>query len=291
MMLIGGGQLGPIDMGTQQTRKDDLDSSNFPALNKSAPTPTPSVIGSNAFSAVAKANPSLLAQLQPQLTSFNIQGDDFPALSASKQTASKSSDDLGSIGVPPGLSQFPLSNRRKLADDSDLSVYGLQPLLNVIHNIHPGLSTLALGIDLTTLGLNLTTTGHLYASFPSPFGDVSQKDKDQFPSLPACYNLKKVDPAVLMAKMPTMAEEVLFYIFYTMPHDAMQLHAASILFQRDWRFHKELKIWITRFHDPMQKGAVAERGTYYYFDVTAWKKLTRDLTVQYDQLEDRKVSL
>ncbi len=44
-------------------------------------------------------------------------------------------------------------------------------------------------------------------------------------------------------------------------------------FQRDWRFHKELKIWITRFSDPTQKTATSERGTYYYFDATTWKKV------------------
>ena len=37
-------------------------------------------------------------------------------------------------------------------------------------NVNPGLSSLALGTDLTTLGLNLSTPGQLYAAFSSPFG-------------------------------------------------------------------------------------------------------------------------
>ena len=118
------------------------------------------------------------------------------------------------------------------------------------------------------------------------------KEKEQASTLPACYNAKKVDPIALVGKLQYMPEEVLFYIFYTMPQDMMQQHAATILFvshngatcktcpsrlrryQRDWRFHKELKIWITRFSDPTQKTATFERGTYYYFDVTAWKKVS-----------------
>ena len=41
-------------------------------------------------------------------------------------------------------------------------------------------------------------------------------------------------------------EDLLFWMFYSNPNDYMQLTAAEELFQRNWRFHKEKKIWISK---------------------------------------------
>lgn len=35
-------------------------------------------------------------------------------------------------------------------------------------------------------------------------------------------------------------------MFYSNPNDRMQMLAAEELFQRNWKFHKEEKIWISR---------------------------------------------
>ena len=61
-------------------------------------------------------------------------------------------------------------------------------------------------------------------------GQNSGRDKEPGPVLPACYNQKKVEPSALIQKMQFMPDEVLFYIFYTMPHDLMQAHASAILY-------------------------------------------------------------
>lgn len=38
--------------------------------------------------------------------------------------------------------------------------------------------------------------------------------------------------------------ETLLYIFYAMPKDALQAYAAEELYRREWRYHKEMKLWI-----------------------------------------------
>ena len=39
-------------------------------------------------------------------------------------------------------------------------------------------------------------------------------------------------------------------------------------YNRDWRYHKEERVWITRAPGmaPVDKGPNYERGTYFYFD-------------------------
>lgn len=71
-----------------------------------------------------------------------------------------------------------------------------------------------------------------------------------------------------------LPDEALFYIFYFMPGDVMQHAAAHILFTRDWRYHKELRVWMTRAGDsqPSQTHTY-EQGTYVIFDVALWSKV------------------
>lgn len=42
------------------------------------------------------------------------------------------------------------------------------------------------------------------------------------------------------------SDDLLFWMFYSNPNDKMQLLAAEQLFERNWKFHKEEKIWISR---------------------------------------------
>lgn len=67
--------------------------------------------------------------------------------------------------------------------------YGLLGLLSVIWMSDPDLTSLALGIDLTTLGLNLNSTENLYKTFGSPFSDEPAKGDLEF-TVPSCYYSK-----------------------------------------------------------------------------------------------------
>jgi hypothetical protein len=105
-------------------------------------------------------------------------------------------------------------------------------------------------------------------------------------SLPACYNVSSALPQ--QQKIQNLTEETLFYIFYTMPKDSMQEAAAVELTNRNWRYHKELQLWLTKdpLSEPIQQTAQAESGIYIFFDPTTWMKVkvSRALFRQQDLL-------
>ena len=60
-------------------------------------------------------------------------------------------------------------------------------------------------------------------------------------------------------------------------------------YSRDWRYHKEERVWITRAPnvEPMVKTSSYERGTYYFFDAQNWRKVPKEFHLEYEKLEDR----
>lgn len=90
-------------------------------------------------------------------------------------------------------------------------------------------------------------------------------------------------------KMNRYKEELLFYMFYTYTGDVLQILAAGELFNRDWRYHKEEKIWITRAPglSTVEKGGSFERGMYYFFDPISFRKIPKEFILEYDKLEER----
>ena len=71
--------------------------------------------------------------------------------------------------------------------------FGLLGLLSVIRMSDPDLTSLALGIDLTTLGLNLNSTENLHKTFGSPWSDEPAKGDPEF-TVPQCYYAKQPPP-------------------------------------------------------------------------------------------------
>ena len=60
-------------------------------------------------------------------------------------------------------------------------------------------------------------------------------------------------------------------------------------YNREWRYHKEERIWLTRVPGTKlaKMEATFEEGTYFYFDVNSWRKAHKELRVEYEKLEDR----
>ena len=81
-------------------------------------------------------------------------------------------------------------------------------------------------------------------------------------------------------------EDTLFFLFYMSTGDLMQLQAASMLYDRDWRYHREKRLWITKVPglDPHQKTPTFERGYYSCFDPIQWKKLQLEMTIEYSKV-------
>ncbi|CAG8761015.1 14757_t:CDS:2, partial [Acaulospora morrowiae] len=109
--------------------------------------------------------------------------------------------------------------------------------------------------------------------------------------LPSCYNVQPPPPA--QSKIGSFADETLFYIFYSMPRDILQEAAAQELYNRNWRYHKELRVWLTKEQgtEPFAKTQTFERGNYILFDPASWEKVKKEIFLMYESLEERPTAM
>jgi len=79
----------------------------------------------------------------------------------------------------------------------------------------------------------------------------------------------------LRFKRPMLKEmelDSLFYMFYTFCGDALQVLAAGELYQRGWRFHKILQVWLTPVEpNVFDHDAPLQNGVYRYFSYQRWE--------------------
>ncbi|XP_070190378.1 CCR4-NOT transcription complex subunit 2-like isoform X3 [Littorina saxatilis] len=290
-----------------------LDLSDFPSLSSRsnvAPNPVPA---NRTYGMVSKPP-------QESTPEFNITQEEFPALPGSQNPPSQSSDQSAKTPTSTPTGFDPMGNRdgakfaadklpggpapkRGIQTHSDGTVsnipqgmvtdqFGIVGLLTFIRAAESdhNLVALAPGIDLTTLGLNLNQPENLYSTFQSPWADAPCRPQDIDFHVPAEYltNIfirEKLAPI----KLNRYGEDLLFFLFYMNGGDVLQLAAAAELYNRDWRYHKEERVWMTRAPgmEPVHKTNNSERGTYYFFDANNWRKVAKEFHLEYDKLEDR----
>lgn len=98
---------------------------------------------------------------------------------------------MSAVGQP--FRDVGLKSSMQQATQSNPDRFGLLGLLSVIKMSVPDLTSLALGIDLTTLGLNLNSTENLHKTFASPWSNEPSKGDPEF-SVPQCYYAKNPPP-------------------------------------------------------------------------------------------------
>lgn len=193
------------------------------------------------------------------------------ALAAAQQAQRRGVVGSGALATPdasadhqsPALSGTPQTPAQQVLF-SPADRYGLLGLLHLIKASDPDRALLALGSDLTTLGLDLGASDSLYSNFITPWTGGSDPQslliEPEF-HLPACYN---VQPPPAQGKIGNFSDETLFFIFYSQPRDSMQEMAAMELYKHNWRYHKELRLWLTKEAgtEPTQKTPTFERGSY-----------------------------
>ncbi|KAH7912542.1 hypothetical protein BJ138DRAFT_1148133 [Hygrophoropsis aurantiaca] len=170
--------------------------------------------------------------------------------------------------------------------------WGLLGLLAMIKNAgvdaDGGLSSV--GTDLGAVGLDMGFEGNLYSTFITPWADQSAAHtvEPDF-HLPSCYNVQPPPPGP--AKASAFSDETLFFMFYSSPRDALQEVAAQELWNRNWRYHKDLRIWITKESGsaPSAKIPGGEAGTYTWWDPEGWGKERKEMSVRYADLEEKTV--
>ncbi|ESP03983.1 hypothetical protein LOTGIDRAFT_109934 [Lottia gigantea] len=259
--------------------------------------------------------------VQDSTPEFNITQEEFPALPGS-QTSSSSTGDLSNKSQIPttGLydqlggkaetnkflgekmlpSQIPKRGIQTHPDGTISNIppgmvtdqFGIVGLLSFIRAAMDGTMVPAIipGIDLTTLGLNLNSPENLYSTFQSPWAEAPCRPQDIDFHVPAEYITNiyirfKLAPI----KFFRYGEDLLFFLFYMSGGDVLQLAVAAELYNRDWRYHKEERTWMTRAPgmEPIVKTNSYERGTYYFFDAVKWRKVAREFHLEYDKLEER----
>jgi len=171
--------------------------------------------------------------------------------------------------------------------------FGMIGLLTFIRAAEsdPNLVSLAMGQDLTALGLNLNSMENLYQSFGGPFSDGPARPQDIDYPVPSEYliNVSIRDKLAPLSKMKHYKDDLLFFLFYTNCGDLMQLAAANELYQRDWRYHVEEKVWIMRVpgNTHYDKSGSIERGTYYYFDAQNWRRVPKEFQLDGQKLDTK----
>ncbi|XP_039027749.1 probable NOT transcription complex subunit VIP2 isoform X4 [Hibiscus syriacus] len=166
--------------------------------------------------------------------------------------------------------------------------FGLLGLQSVLRMSDPDLTSLALGIDLTTLGLNLNSSENLYKTFGSPWSDEPAKSDLEF-TVPQCYYTKQ-PPTLHQGYFSKFTVDTLFYIFYSMPKEEAQIYAANELYNRGWFYQKEHRFWLIRVPnvEPLVKASTYERGSYHCFDPTTFETVRKDnFVLHYEMLEKR----
>nr|CAG4651825.1 EOG090X06CC [Triops cancriformis] len=296
-MPLGGSSMGlGLDGGLMPST---LDLSEFPSLTNRMIDG----LGSNSTSLSARSNyVGIMKAPSAEPTEFTMSSEDFPALPGT-QLSLDSSQSNGQDSKPATNATTTTNSKRGLQTSPDGKVtnipsgmvtdqFGMVGLLTFIRvaETDSNLVSLALGSDLTTLGLNLNSPESLYANFGGPWAEHPCRPQDiDFHVPPEYLTNSSIKEKLAPMKLNRYQEDLLFYLFYTYVGDVLQLAAAAELYNRDWRYHKEERVWITRAPGmpPLEKTSTYERGTYYCFDPHNWRKVAKEFYVEYDKLEDR----
>lgn len=143
--------------------------------------------------------------------------------------------------------------------------------------------------DMTKMGISFIKDNRLIYRFQSPFADMPCRVQDIDMFVPGEYLTNiHIREKLAEIKPSKYNEDLLFWMFYSNPNDHMQLTAADELIRRNWRFHKEKKIWISKTQNIKlrEQNHHYEEGTFHVWDVESWKKVAKDMRVEYSKLED-----
>lgn len=287
------------------SQPSSLDINDFPALgsvgqqhamsrsNTQSPKPTSSTTTTTTTAAAPSTSnisqpPGLQQYNQQQNLQRQQEVEDYPALPGSASTTAVTTPSISAATNLASSANTSTANNTAVGGNftkkssEELEKYGMNGLTSVVRMESNDQTTVAIGSELNQLGLTFNSDGQpLSATFSSPWvGTSKHKTEPEF-ELPTCYNVPSAMPQ--QQKIQNLTEETLFYIFYTMPRDSMQEAAAQELMNRNWRYHKELQLWLTKDprSEPVQQANQAERGYYIFFDPSHWEKVKKEYVLRY----------
>ncbi|ODQ78304.1 hypothetical protein BABINDRAFT_162951 [Babjeviella inositovora NRRL Y-12698] len=167
---------------------------------------------------------------------------------------------------------------------TDIDRYGLRALSSVIKMRQTDQTQVVIGSDLALLGLDLTQPNQkLSKTFASPWVETSRAEVEPPFKVPASFGISSLNLPAPDQTISTYTDETLFFIFYTKPKDLLQEMAARELIARNWRYHKDLQVWLTKSSDsePVPINGGCERGVYIFFDPHNWMKIKKEFMLFY----------
>ncbi|XP_063548779.1 regulator of gene activity [Cydia strobilella] len=281
-----------------------LDLSEFPSLTArgagdQAPAAAPPPPGSKPYVGMVK-------QPTSEQSEFTMSSEDFPALpgtSAGGAPAALHDHNHAPDKPRKGIQTEPevvnqgahtefygkVTNIPETMIPNQFGIVGLLTFIRAAES-DPSLVSLALGQDLTALGLNLNSPDNLYLTFAGPWADTPCRPQDMDYHVPPEYLINgSIREKLAPLRLSRYKEDLLFYLFYCFVGDVLQIAAAAELYNREWRYHMEEKVWISQAPGmPMvEKTPTYERGTYYFFDAHNWRKVAKEFHLDYSKLEGR----
>ena len=116
------------------------------------------------------------------------------------------------------------------------------------------------------------TFGNYFVNFQDLF-KKEEDYKDYFKKHVSLFNddpinkekkIGTVNSFLLQKFLDNFDEKTLFYIFYYMPRDSLQLYAGGHLYKKGWVYNHKYQIWFRKIKDNSDK--------WEYFNPLEWKK-------------------
>uniref|UniRef100_A0A0N5AGC6 NOT2_3_5 domain-containing protein n=1 Tax=Syphacia muris TaxID=451379 RepID=A0A0N5AGC6_9BILA len=173
--------------------------------------------------------------------------------------------------------------------------FGMSALACVLHHIYgseedDAVRLLMLGLSCAKLGMERNNLVDWYPTFGGPWAAAPCKARDLDVKVPSEY----LTNVMIRGKLPNirlnnLSEDTLFFLFYNFPGEVYQRAAACELFNRNWRYHKIKRVWLTRTKpgEVRVQTSTYEVGTYSVFDHVQWRKMQTQMRVDYQDLEER----
>ncbi|KAG8341511.1 putative NOT2 NOT3 NOT5 family [Trypanosoma vivax] len=145
--------------------------------------------------------------------------------------------------------------------------YGLLALPNLIqHSANTdksdsaAFSYLTRGFELNSLGINVAQQRPLHPTLASVALERPEVPVIPEYRIPECYKQAKPRQPTLKL-LQKYKNDTLFYIFYSMPRDLLQLAAARVLLERGWWYHKVRQQWMRK----------KNQNNFEFFNQNTWK--------------------
>ncbi|MDC6271176.1 CNOT2/3/5 family protein [Acetobacter pasteurianus] len=215
-------------------------------------------------------HPKLQQQLQ-------LPSTDLPTTTANTTTTTSSSSS----------SSNPINK-----DDDSLGKYGLRGLSSLVRMDQSEYTNYALGQDISKCGLDLSANLEILKNLASPWSETSRLEVEPYFHIPKALQnssllAKGKNPGPIDQKIQSLTDETLFYIFYMKPRDTLQEYAARELVARNWRYHKDIQVWLTKDSnvEPVLIGQDVEKGVYIFFDPHNWEKIRKEFVLHYSSVQ------